>query len=86
MTITVGDLQKGLKVFSDVQTALTAKLTNLPADEAVLADAVEIAVAIDPALMPIEVAMPAALFLLSWLDANSKPSQTMIPVERRGNV
>jgi len=71
----VADLQAGLQALGDAATALNAQLDNLPADEAVLADAVEIAGLIDPALIPFGVLLPVVEFLVIWLIANNKLHQ-----------
>jgi len=82
----IADLQAGLQAFEDTTNALSAQLDNLPADEAVLADAVEIAGLIDPALIPFGVLLPVAEFLVIWLIANNKlHQQRMLPPDARGS-
>ena len=68
----VQDLQDGLMALKDVTAALYGQLDDIPADEAVLADAVEIAGLVDPAIVPFEVLLPVAEFLIVWLVANNK--------------
>jgi hypothetical protein len=83
--VTAAELQAGLQSLTDISTALSAQLSNLPADEAVLGDAIEIAGLIDPAIVPFEVLLPVAEFLIVWLVANNKlHQQRMLPTDRRG--
>ena len=83
--MTAAELQAGLQSLTDISTALSAQLSNLPADEAVLGDAIEIAGLIDPAIVPFEVLLPVAEFLIVWLVANNKlHQQRMLPTDRRG--
>lgn len=83
MTITAAQLQLGLGILQDLTTALSDKLANIPADEAVAADALQIAIMIDPALAPAAALLPVAEFLVEWILANNtqgRPgSQTPMP-------
>ena len=84
--MTAAELTAGLSALSDLNTALTAQLANVPADEAVVGDAVEIAGLIDPASVPFEVLLPVAEFLVVWLIANNKLHlQRMLPPVNRGS-
>ncbi len=83
--MTSAKLIAGLQSLSDLNTALTAQLSNIPADEAVLGDAVEIAGLIDPTIVPFEMLLPVVEFLVVWLIANNKlHPQRMLPTDRRG--
>ena len=83
--MTAAELSAGLSALSDLNTALAAQLTNVPADEAVLGDALAIAGLIDPAIVPFEVLLPVVEFLVVWLIANNKlHPQRMLPTDRRG--
>ncbi len=84
--MTAAELTAGLSALSDLNTALTAQLANVPADEAVLGDAVAIAGLIDPAIVPFEVLLPVVEFLVIWLIANNKlHPQRMITAGGRGS-
>lgn len=83
--MTVQELMTGLSALSDLNTALAAQLSNVPADEAVLGDAVAIAGLIDPAVVPFEVLLPVTEFLVVWLIANNRlHPQRMLPADQRG--
>ena len=83
--VTSAQLVAGLSALSDLNTALAAQLSNVPADEAVLGDALAIAGLIDPAIVPFEVLLPVVEFLVVWLIANNKlHPQRMLPTDRRG--
>ena len=83
--LTAAELTAGLSALSDLNTALIAQLANVPADEAVLGDAVAIAGLIDPAIVPFEVLLPVVEFLVIWLIANNKlHPQRMLPPDQRG--
>ena len=83
--MTAAELTAGLSALSDLNTALIAQLANVPADEAVLGDAVAIAGLIDPAIVPFEVLLPVVEFLVIWLIANNKlHPQRMLPPDQRG--
>ncbi len=83
--MTAAELTAGLSALSDLNTALTAQLANVPADEAVLGDTIAIAGLIDPAIVPFEVLLPVVEFLVIWLIANNKlHPQRMLPPDRRG--
>ena len=85
MAITAAVLQQGLTALPDVIAALSGKLADIPADEAVLADAVDIAVMIDPELMPLEIALPVLEWLATWVAANAKPAPPVERSEARGS-
>ena len=83
--MTSAELIAGLQSLSAINTALVDQLSNVPADEAVLGDAVEIAGLIDPAIVPFEMLLPVVEFLVVWLIANNKlHPQRMLPTDRRG--
>ena len=83
--VTSAQLVAGLSALSDLNTALAAQLTNVPADEAVLGDALAIAGLVDPAIVPFEVLLPVVEFLVVWLIANNKlHPQRMLNTPRRG--
>ena len=83
--MTAAELTAGLSALSDLNTALTAQLANIPADEAIIGSAVEIAGLVDPAIVPFEVLLPVVEFLVVWLIANNKlHPQRMLPTDRRG--
>ncbi len=85
VAFTIAELQQGLQSVSDVSTALADGLSNLPADEAVLGDAVAIAGLVDPAIVPFEILLPVVEFLIVWLIANNQlHQQHMLPTDRRG--
>ena len=68
---TVAQLQQGISAFQDLAQALSDKLENIPADEAVVSDAVQLAVALDPALWPIATMLPVAEFIVVWIAQNN---------------
>lgn len=70
-SITAGELQSGLALLRDASIALLAGLKNLPADEAVVVDGLEIAAPFVPGLAPVILAAPAAEFVLNWIVANN---------------
>lgn len=72
MTISVAELQAGASALSDVAFALSFKLANMPADQAVVLDALQIAALFDPALAPLVVIEPLAEALLAWVIANNQ--------------
>lgn len=73
--INVGELQAGLALLRDASIALLAGLKNLPADEAVIVDGLEIAAPFVPGLAPIIMAAPAAEFVIEWIVANNTQGQ-----------
>ena len=84
--MTAAELTAGLSALSDLNTALAAQLANVPADEAVLGDALAIAGLVDPTIVPFEVLLPVAEFLVVWLIANNKlHQQRMLPPVNRGS-
>ena len=84
--VTSAQLVAGLSALSDLNTALAAQLSNVPADEAVLGDALAIAGLVDPAIVPFEVLLPILEFLIVWLIANNKlHPQRMITAGGRGS-
>ena len=84
--MTAAELTAGLSALSDLNTALAAQLTDIPADEAVLGDAIAIAGLVDPAIVPFEVLLPVVEFLVIWLIANNKlHPQRMLPPANRGS-
>ena len=84
--VNVAEIQVGLTAAEDVIAAIKSGLSNLPADEAVLGDALAIAGLVDPALVPFEVLLPILEFLIIWLIANNKlHPQRMITAGGRGS-
>lgn len=70
-----GELKQGVALLRDASIALAAGLKNIPDDEAVAADTLQIAIAIDPALAPIAVLLPVAEFIVEWILANNTQGQ-----------
>lgn len=71
ISITAGGLKQGLTAVQDIIAALSAGLTDIPADEAVLLDAAKLAAMIDPALAPLIVVLPIAEAIVTWIVANN---------------
>ena len=67
ISISVGDITSGFGIVSDAIAAVHDRLLDLPEDEKLLMDAVKLAVMFDPALLPLEVALPIAETLLNLL-------------------
>ena len=74
-TISASELQQVVAALGDVTAALSADLENLPADQKVVLDAVQIAAMIDPALAPLVVIEPLAAAIVAWVVANNKQGE-----------
>lgn len=76
MTVsTVGELQLGLTALSDAIAAAKARFADLPADEQLVVDGLEIASIAFPELAPFMVAVPVAELLVNWIVANNTQGQ-----------
>ena len=84
--VNVAELKAGLTALPDIIGALNSGLSNLPQDELIFGDLLEIAALVDPAIVPFEILLPVAEFLVSWLIANNKIHQ-QAPLEggKRGS-
>src|SRR5258708_2768609 len=69
--ISLDGLQQGLTAVQDVVAAISAGLTDIPADEAALLDVAKIAALIDPVLAPLVVVLPIAEAIVAWVIANN---------------
>lgn len=74
-TALAGDLQQGASLLQDVIAAYQAHFASIAADEAVVADAVQIAAMIDPALAPAVMILPIAEALVAWVAANDQSAK-----------
>jgi hypothetical protein len=83
--LNAASLQQGLAAAQDVIAALSAGLASLPADEAVLLDAVKLAALIDPALAPLAVALPIAEAVVAWVVANNRQGREGSQTPMRGS-
>ena len=72
VTAIAADLRQGTTLLQDILAAYQAKFAGIPADEAVVADAVQIAAMIDPALAPAVMILPIAEALVAWVVANNR--------------
>ena len=75
MALTVAELQQGLTALTDVSVALSSSLSNFPADEAVLGDALAVVGLVGPVIVPLEMLLPVVEFMVIWLIANNKLHQ-----------
>jgi hypothetical protein len=89
MTITASVLRSFLAMLPDAAAALENRLANVPDDEALAADALAAAVALDPALMPLEIVLPGAEWFAEWFIAHNRSAEpdAQMPIDygRRGS-
>lgn len=89
VTVTVGELQQIVSGVNDATEALSADLTNLPADQAVILDGLKIAAMFDPELAPVVIIEPLAAAIVAYLIAKNTQgqpgSQTPIISSKKGS-
>lgn len=91
LSVTPAELQSVVSALKDLTDALSADLTNLPADQTVVLDSLKLAAMFDPGLAPAVVLEPLAYAILVWVGANNEAgtpgSETpMHGSGERGNV
>lgn len=67
MNVTIGELKQGLALVQASVTAINAGLTDVPDDEAVVMAALQLAISIDPALLPVGIILPLAMDAAVWV-------------------
>lgn len=76
MPLTAAQIKQVAAALPDVLKAIVAGLENVADDEAVLFDMANIAVAIDPSLLPLELGVEfAADFLAPYFEINALPAK-----------
>lgn len=73
---TITDVQNGFGIITDAISAVKDRLLNLPEDEKLVIDAVKLAALFDPALIPLEAAIPIAQVILNLIITNIESHKT----------
>jgi hypothetical protein len=75
MSFTAAQLKQDISILQAAAAAISAGLTNIPDDEAVVADGLSIAAPFVPGLAIVIDLLPVAEFVAAWVVANNTQGQ-----------